>query len=366
MNNLTRFFLVLVRLSIGWLFLFEGVEKVKSLDYPSTGWIRPWSSAGYLRESSGPVSSFFQWQAGGNADEKALERFTLWPLADGQDPAATPPRERVAPDLAADWGAYVERYGEHYGFDDGQKKQAQAALEDNLDRTARWLLGDALRDDEGSKSRESTKEGENAEWPTATFRTRRTFAQDVAAYKNKLDEVRRAQDEALPVFGKDVAGGRLRSLKADAAKMRTSLLAELEEPLRIELGKLLTDAQKKVPAFRPAGDGPAVLRWTDCAVSYGLLAVGGGLLLGLFTRLSCVAGALFLVMLYLAMPALPWLPENLKAEGHYLFVSKNLILALALLGLATTRSGLWFGLDGLLRFLNPFRRRRPAPAHSSR
>src|SRR5205085_11866432 len=87
------------------------------------------------------------------------------------------------------------------------------------------------------------------------------------------------------------------------------------------------------------------------------------LLLGLLTRPSAVLGALFLLMLYLAMPPFPWLPENTHVEGHYLFINKNLIEMLALLVLATVPSGRWFGLDGLLQFLNPWRwrARRPEP-----
>ena len=78
-----------------------------------------------------------------------------------------------------------------------------------------------------------------------------------------------------------------------------------------------------------------VLVWTDRVVSYGLVVIGACLLLGLLTRLNCLGGALFLIMLYLAIPPFPWSPENIKAEGHYFFVNKNLIIALALLALAT-------------------------------
>ena len=59
-------------------------------------------------------------------------------------------------------------------------------------------------------------------------------------------------------------------------------------------------------------------------------------------------------MLYLALPPLPWGPENPRADAPPVFVDKNLIMAVALLALATTRSGLWFGLDGLVQFLNPW------------
>ena len=86
------------------------------------------------------------------------------------------------------------------------------------------------------------------------------------------------------------------------------------------------------------------------------------LLLGLVTRLACVAGAAFLLMFFLAMPPLPGWPEGPRTEGHYLFINKNVIEMLALLVLATTRSGRWCGLDGLVQFLNPWRwRKAPEP-----
>jgi len=44
--------LVLLRLSIGWHFLFEGLQKVYSLFTP-----KPFSAAVYFRESAGPLSS---------------------------------------------------------------------------------------------------------------------------------------------------------------------------------------------------------------------------------------------------------------------------------------------------------------------
>lgn len=69
-----------------------------------------------------------------------------------------------------------------------------------------------------------------------------------------------------------------------------------------------------------------------------------------------MAGAVFLTMFYLAMMPLPWLPENPKAEGHYVYINKNIIEMLALLCLATTSSGRWVGLDRLLHYLSPFRR----------
>ena len=96
-----------------------------------------------------------------------------------------------------------------------------------------------------------------------------------------------------------------------------------------------------------------LLNWSDFIVKYGVLAVGVMLLAGLLARTACVAGAGFLLMFFLAMPSLPGWPESPKVEGHYLFINKNVIEMLALLMLATTRSGCWLGVNGLLQFLCP-------------
>src|SRR2546423_15245979 len=52
----TRFFLVLLRLSIGWHFLVEGIDKGKN---------PRWTSEAYLRESIGPLAPEFRALAGG-------------------------------------------------------------------------------------------------------------------------------------------------------------------------------------------------------------------------------------------------------------------------------------------------------------
>jgi hypothetical protein len=59
------------------------------------------------------------------------------------------------------------------------------------------------------------------------------------------------------------------------------------------------------------------------------------------------------------MPPWPGLPLPPNSEGHYVFVSKNLILFFACLTLAATRSGMWVGIDALLfGWFDRFRARR--------
>ena len=103
----------------------------------------------------------------------------------------------------------------------------------------------------------------------------------------------------------------------------------------------------------------------DWTTRWGVFLVGVCLLLGLFSRTACLAGAGFLLMFYLSMPPLPGLPDNPRAEGTYLYINKNFIEMLALLTLATTASGRWVGLDGLLYCLNPFRWGRSEPSPKS-
>ena len=88
-----------------------------------------------------------------------------------------------------------------------------------------------------------------------------------------------------------------------------------------------------------------VLQVVDFMNTWGLIAIGLGLMLGLFTRLSAFAGAFLLFIYYLNNPPLMGLEYSLPSEGNYLIVSKTLIEAIALLVLAGFPSGSVFGLD---------------------
>lgn len=354
MNGLTRFFLVLLRLAIGWHFLFEGLDKIESVSRGPTETNRPFSSEGYLREATGPLSSLFRRQLG-DPDDAALERLTLQPLPPDRDPARSPAHERLSPALVKDWDSYFTRFAEHYQLDEDQRRLAEAKLQQSKDQAVQWLL-------HGAKDIDVTL-------PGVSTKVKQTTAQRIQSYQEKLHRdgpdsawplgTRDVQDKELLAFGRDVEKQRLRTVKAEAARMRTELLSELNQPMKDALASVLTPEQKRKGPVPEAHDnflwGWSQLEWIDAITRWGLVAVGLGLLLGLFTRSACVAGAAFLLMLYLTVAPFPWLPEPTRVEGHYYFVNKNLIEMLALLTLATTQSGRWVGLDGLLRYLNPLR-----------
>lgn len=90
---------------------------------------------------------------------------------------------------------------------------------------------------------------------------------------------------------------------------------------------------------------PDVLHTVDFLNTWGLIAIGLGLILGLFTRVAAISGSLLLLIYYLNNPPLIGLEYTVPTEGSYLIVSKTLIEAAALLLLAIFPSGLFAGLD---------------------
>ena len=68
---------------------------------------------------------------------------------------------------------------------------------------------------------------------------------------------------------------------------------------------------------------------TDMSTDEFVAAVAG-LMLGLFTQVASVAGAILLAFYYVASPPLLGMDIGIPVEGHYLIVNKNLIELLAL------------------------------------
>lgn len=392
MTFLTRAGLVLLRLVIAWHLLFEGTVKVRSHAVGKTPTNAPFTSAPYLRESTGPLADFFKEQAG-DLDKAALERLTPLPLAADLDPARTPDHLRVSPALAKDWEDHLRRWIAYYDADDEQQQLARILLDQSQERAGRWLLGLPQKPAVGPP-RQDVVEGEKdvpKSFGGVTANVKQTPPERIAAYRKKLAQIDEIQKQVLQEFGRDIYKKSLRDYKAEAARMRTDLLADLNGLFTRPLDDLLWTSQKAkgplpeagVPEPRdwlpeswpaslgvargllpPVADSPPV-HWVDWLVRLGLVGTGLCLLLGLFTRTNCVLAAALLVLFTLSLPALPELPENLRAEGFYLYVNKNIIEIVALLTLATTASGRWVGLDGLLYVLKPSRwRAKPRPAPS--
>ncbi len=88
-----------------------------------------------------------------------------------------------------------------------------------------------------------------------------------------------------------------------------------------------------------------VLHVVDFLNTWGLIAIGIGLILGLFGRAAAIFGAALVFIYYLNNPPLIGLTYSLPTEGSYLIVSKTLIEAVALFVLAIFPTSQIVGLD---------------------
>lgn len=96
----------------------------------------------------------------------------------------------------------------------------------------------------------------------------------------------------------------------------------------------------------------AILNTVDALNTWGLITIGLGLIVGLFTRAASIAGTCLLLLYYLFNP--PFIGMELAGpmEGNYLMVNKTLIEAVTLLYLAVTPLSRSLGLDSLRKKYN--------------
>jgi len=98
--------------------------------------------------------------------------------------------------------------------------------------------------------------------------------------------------------------------------------------------------------FALAGN-ETLLAMVNILNTWGLLLIGLGLVLGIFTRISQVAGILLLLLYYLSHPPIFTEPGFFR-EGSYFIISKDFLEMMALLVLMFFPTGQFLGLDGLL------------------
>jgi uncharacterized membrane protein YphA (DoxX/SURF4 family) len=134
-------------------------------------------------------------------------------------------------------------------------------------------------------------------------------------------------------------------------------LTKLLDPSWTSAGYLRTTQWVGADLFQWLANNPTALQVVDFLNIWGLLLIGGALMLGCLTRWVAVSGIVMLALYYIAHPPL-FANQMGVAEGSYLIVNKNLVELLALCVVAVFPAGR-FGLDGLLFHLR--RRTPPAP-----
>ena len=116
-------------------------------------------------------------------------------------------------------------------------------------------------------------------------------------------------------------------------------LSGLEGEYENSLSDLLTDEQRGIQPLPPM---PTAIASVDMVMTYVILAIGVLLLLGLFSRTACLAGAAFLLSVVMTQPF--WVSD---AQPTF----NQLVEMFALLALATTHVGRWGGLDFFVHHL---------------
>jgi uncharacterized membrane protein YphA (DoxX/SURF4 family) len=331
--------LVILRLAIGWHFLFEGLDKLRSLSLGPTEFNRPWTSAAFLREAPGPAGLWLRRLTDGEPDWLDSVDVGNFAGGDGWEQGWGGHRNLPAA-MARNWESYRDRFMAHYRIELDPK--LLTAYQRAQMRALDWLAG-------REPGQQSSPTPASAPSPL----------DQIKAYQRQRARINEMQHEEFPAFGHDVRHGQLREARAEARRLAAELhegWAKQTELMHKDLGRCLTESQRALGAL-PETDGAQTIDRIDRSIAWGLTLVGGCILLGFMTRPACLVAACFLALVYLAYPPWPSLPDNPNLGGRNIFVDQNLIEMLSLLVLAMVPSGRWLGLDALI-FL-PWRRKAP-------
>jgi uncharacterized membrane protein YphA (DoxX/SURF4 family) len=395
------FFLLALRLAIGWHFLFEGLYKVNTY-YAGPVEVngkmqRPFSSEPYFKVAPGPLGERMRKEFGDPDAEiaaKVKAPETISPsefakLSVAGQAAKCPPAVAEQLDKGEEhaqqtYKAAAEKELKAAGDAEAKAVKAATETESLLSRLALFSAeskakikaeGDRIRAKakadadraraEAQKKIDSFEVG-GKEMVTAAKAAYARWVYGVDARDSKVKGItgdvpltgpqrieeldwlrRKARDAAGREThglgnGKGTDNKRVAEFRMDALMASYDLARDADsfiDDLRKDL-----NGGKAVEVEKPESRGKQIDRFT----MWFILAVGAMLMGGLFTRVACVLGAGFLVMTYLAHPPFPWFPQPPMTEGNPVFINKNVIEAIALLALACFPTGRWLGLDALV------------------
>jgi thiosulfate dehydrogenase [quinone] large subunit len=107
-------------------------------------------------------------------------------------------------------------------------------------------------------------------------------------------------------------------------------ISKLLNPNWSSLGYLMDSKGLFEGMFHAIAGNAALLNVMDFLNMWGLILIGAGLIVGLFTRIAAISGIVLLAFYYLSHPAIIGVNYAIPSEGSYLWVNKNLIELLTL------------------------------------
>jgi uncharacterized membrane protein YphA (DoxX/SURF4 family) len=294
---LTMLALVLLRLCIGWHFYSEGTHHVTDAG---------WSSEGFLKAAKGPLAEKYRAVL---PDFHGWEK-TLYAIGE-KDPVAA-----AAQRISDGFETYFHHFEHRHRLSAEQLNEAKQTLQRRQVQLNDWVA-DNLK----------AIEDHIHEWHRLERARKDATADDLPFQKKRIND-------KLALLKKESNGW-------------MSQLRGIETAYHVELAELLDASQiaKDQPDF-----DKTTLERVDDVMAYGITGIGVCLVLGLFTRLASLAGALFLLSVVLSQPF--WLPDTQPTFNQA-------VEMFALLALATTPVGRWGGLDFFIHHL--LRRERHQP-----
>jgi uncharacterized membrane protein YphA (DoxX/SURF4 family) len=385
-------FIVVLRLSIGWQLLYEGLWKIDTLSSN-----RPWTAAGYLNNAKGPFRDHFRNMTGDPNDLNWLD----------------------ADKVKAKWLGWEQRFLNHYpNLTDAQKSRLHQMVSGS-DYFAAELsalppgvkfngsLGEVIEYDpkrqrlivNGEKhltpaekqrlqKMVPVKKGPNGKLTGGTALDREYFdaVEKVYARSSRLSYIEKMQaslrgnpelagqidveqegtidgkrvgkieqykialdryEQRLTKADQDFKVDHLNKIWSEIQSMKASLvnpIRAMEDEMESEASKLLTPEQL---AAGPVPLENTQIHRVNMMTIYSLTILGVLLLIGFGTRIAALASAGMLLSFYLVMPPWPGVPP-VPGPEHSFIINKNLIEVLALLAIAVLPTGTWFGIDGLV------------------
>jgi uncharacterized membrane protein YphA (DoxX/SURF4 family) len=404
------FFLLALRLAIGWHFLFEGLYKVQTYyagPVDVDGKIqRPFSSEPYFKVAPGPLGEKMRKEFSDPAAELAVKvkapkdipaaefakltveqqaaecpeavakqldameeqaQKTVQAEAEKELKAATVAEEKAIKDATAaeDKAMKAAKTDPEKAKAKAEADKARAKAKTDGDKAREAAQKDAASFQEIGKQLVSAAKASYARWVYGVdtrscvlkgIKGRQTDAGDIwQSAPQRLEYLeflkRRARD-AEERESNGLGNGNGTDHKRVAEFRMDALTAEAD--LARDANAFVAELKKDLNGGKAVEEEKVESRGQrlDRVTMWFLVVVGSLLMGGLFTRVACVLAAGFLVMTYLAHPPFPWYPLPPNTEGNPVFINKNVIEALALLVLVCYPTGRWLGLDAIV--LRPF------------
>ncbi len=291
-STATVIMLVVLRLNIGWHFFSEGVKHYTD---------PLWTSEPVLRNATGPLAPMYR------AYLPDFHGMDHWLHSDRPEKPAHAVKGWLD-QIQSDWDERRQQFALHYDLDEKQQKRASQITSEYQGEVRSW----------GGRNRDEL-ENHIHQW-----QRKETASQDPEAGDVPFRQQRVATSQ--------------RELTAEADGWRGEL-SGLEGEYENSLSDLLTDEQRGIQPLPPM---PTAIASVDMVMTYVILAIGVLLLLGLFSRTACLAGAAFLLSVVMTQPF--WVSD---AQPTF----NQLVEMFALLALATTHVGRWGGLDFFVHHL---------------